>query len=433
MTLSALALVTAGCGSTAPAGPGPTSSSASPGQASPVATNPATASGSPVRVARPPAVRTVATIAGGLEVPWGLAFLPDGSALVAQRRSGEVVQVRPDGSTRSVGRVPGVADRGEGGLLGLAIEPDDPSRVMAYLTTDDDNRVVSMPFDGERLGDPKVLLDGIPAGSIHNGGRLAIGPDGYLYIGTGDAGERNRAQSSSDLGGKILRIATDGSIPADNPDPATPVWSRGHRNVQGLAFDSAGRLWATEFGQNRLDELNRIVRGGNYGWPLVEGRGGGDRFVDPQAVWPTDQASPSGLAILDDVAVLAGLRGQRLWLVPLVDGRAGEPVDALTGEYGRLRTVAAGRRRHPLGHHVEPRRSWRADGIGRPHPGGPSGLTRSDAQRESAGSRALAEVVVLVRLGDLRAQLQDGLGVHLAVRDSVTPSTWPISVRVSPS
>jgi glucose/arabinose dehydrogenase len=294
-----------------------------------------------VVVARPPAVADAEVVARGLEVPWGLALLPDGSALVAQRRTGEVVRISPDGSTRSAGRVPGVADRGEGGLLGLAVAPGDPGTVLAYLTTDDDNRVVSLPYDGRRLGDPTVILDGIPAGSIHNGGRLAVGPDGFLYVGTGDAGERSASQSRSSLGGKILRIALDGSVPADNPDPGSPVWSRGHRNVQGLAFDSAGRLWATEFGQNRFDELNLVVRGGNYGWPVVEGRGGGDRFRDPAATWPTDQASPSGLAIVDDVAVLAGLRGQRLWLVPLDGTRAAEPVDALAGRYGRLRTVAA--------------------------------------------------------------------------------------------
>jgi glucose/arabinose dehydrogenase len=286
-------------------------------------------------------VADVAVLARELEVPWGIALRPDGSALVGQRRTGEVLLVGRDGSTRSVGRVPGVADRGEGGLLGLAIAPDAPDILLAYLTTDDDNRVVALPVDGERLGEPRVLLDGIPAGSIHNGGRIAVGPDGALYIGTGDAGERNRSQSPDDLGGKILRIATDGSIPADNPEPGSPVWSRGHRNVQGLAFDSAGRLWATEFGQNRLDELNLIEPGRNYGWPVVEGRGGGDRFVDPQAQWPTDQASPSGLAIVEDVAVLAGLRGERLWLVPLTGDRAGEPVDALRGEYGRLRSVQA--------------------------------------------------------------------------------------------
>ena len=338
------AALLAGCASTsAPTASAPATTTPSPpttaSSATPVAPSPS--SSRPVEVARPPAVAGVRVLVGDLEVPWGVAMLPDGSALVGQRRTGEVVLVAPDGTSRSVGRVPGVADRGEGGLLGLAVAPDAPGTLLAYLTTDDDNRVVALPVDGGRLGEPRVLLDGIPAGSIHNGGRLAIGPDGHLYIGTGDAGERSRSQSSADLGGKILRIATDGSIPADNPEPGSPVWSRGHRNVQGLAFDSAGRLWATEFGQNRLDELNLITRGGNYGWPLVEGRGGGDRFIDPQVQWPTDQASPSGLAIVDDVAVLAGLRGERLWLVPLDGGRAGEPVAALTGDYGRLRTVAA--------------------------------------------------------------------------------------------
>lgn len=336
------ATLLAGCASTptatptASATPSPTAATATAGTAPPSPTPSRS-----VEVARPPSVAGVRVLTGDLEVPWGLALLPDGSALVGQRRTGEVVLVSADGAARSVGRVPGVADRGEGGLLGLAVAPDAPGTLFAYLTNDDDNRVVALPFDGDRLGEPRVLLDGIPAGSIHNGGRLAIGPDGALYVGTGDAGERSRSQSSADLGGKILRIATDGSIPADNPEPGSPVWSRGHRNVQGLAFDSAGRLWATEFGQNRLDELNLITRGGNYGWPLVEGRGGGDRFIDPQAQWPTDQASPSGLAIVDDVAVLAGLRGERLWLVPLDGGRAGDPVAALTGEYGRLRTVTA--------------------------------------------------------------------------------------------
>jgi glucose/arabinose dehydrogenase len=284
-------------------------------------------------------VADVTTLARDLEVPWGIAFLPDGSALVAQRRSGQVVLVGTDGTTSRVGRVPGVADRGEGGLLGLAVAPDQPGRVLAYLTTDDDNRVVSLPFDGTRLGEPEVLLDGIPSGSIHNGGQLVVGPDGLLYVGTGDAGDGSRSQDGSSLGGKILRIGTDGSVPSDNPEPGSPVWSRGHRNVQGLAFDSAGRLWATEFGQNRQDELNLITKGANYGWPDVEGRGGGEGFVDPQAVWGTDEASPSGLAVVDDVAVLAALRGERLWMVPLTDGSAGEPVDALRGEFGRLRTV----------------------------------------------------------------------------------------------
>ncbi len=282
-----------------------------------------------------------AVLADRLEVPWGVSFLPDGSALVAERRSGAVVRVTPEGATASAGRVPGVADQGEGGLLGLAVL-DEGRTVVAYLTsTSGDNRVVSMPYRAGTLGDPTVLLDSIPSGATHNGGRVVVGPDGNLWIGTGDAGDRGRAQDTGSRGGKILRIAPDGTIPADNPFPGSPVWSYGHRNVQGLAFDSSGQLWATEFGQNSYDELNRIERGGNHGWPLVEGRGGDSRFVDPVVTWRTEDASPSGLAIIDDVAYVGALRGQRVWQVPLTGATAGDPVGALEGDFGRLRTVVA--------------------------------------------------------------------------------------------
>jgi len=279
-------------------------------------------------------------LADGLEVPWGLAFLPDGSALVAQRRSGEVVLVSPGGATRDIGRVPGVADQGEGGLLGLAVS-DDASTVLAYLTSvEGDNRVVAMPFTGTSLGRPTVVLGGIPSAGNHNGGRIVIGPDGNLWIGTGDAGNPSYAQDLGTRAGKILRIRVDGSIPDDNPFPGSPVWSYGHRNVQGLAFDSRGRLWATEFGQNTFDELNLVRKGGNFGWPVVEGRGGssGD-YVDPVVTWRTEDASPSGLAIVDDVAYVAALRGRRVWQVPLAGSGAGEPVPALDGRLGRVRTV----------------------------------------------------------------------------------------------
>jgi glucose/arabinose dehydrogenase len=292
-------------------------------------------SGALVELGRPDVLAT------GLEVPWGLAFLPDGSALVAQRRTGDVVRVAPDGGTTPVGRVPDVLDRGEGGLLGLAIAPGGGA-VLAYLTSvEDDNRLVSLPFDGTSFGRPTVLLDGVPQGSTHNGGRIVVGPDGNVWIGTGDAGDPDRAQDVGDLGGKILRVAPDGGVPSENPFPGSPVWSYGHRNVQGLAFDSAGRLWATEFGQNDVDELNLVARGGNHGWPVVEGVGGDDRFVDPAVTWPTAEASPSGLAIVDDVAYLGALRGQRLWQVPLRGDGAGQPADALRDALGRIRTVEA--------------------------------------------------------------------------------------------
>jgi glucose/arabinose dehydrogenase len=196
-----------------------------------------------------------------------------------------------------------------------------------------------MPYENGRLGRATTVLTGIPNAGNHNGGRMIFGPDGKLWIGTGEAGDKPLSQDLRSLGGKILRLNPDGSVPADNPFRGSPVWSLGHRNVQGLAFDSQGRLWATEFGQNDWDELNRIERGKNYGWPAVEGKGtGGGRYVEPFVVWTTDEASPSGLAIVDDVAYVAGLRGERLWQVPL-NGDGENDVARFEGEYGRLRTV----------------------------------------------------------------------------------------------
>ena len=275
----------------------------------------------------------------GLDVPWGLAFLPDGSALVSERDSALVRQVTASGQVTEAGTVPDVDADNEGGLLGLAVPPGQ-STVYAYLTAADDNRVVRMSFDGGALGAPEVVIDGIPKAGNHNGGRLAFGPDGMLYVSTGDAGQPDRAQDLESLGGKILRLSPDGTVPADNPFAGSPVFSYGHRNVQGLAFDQDGRLWASEFGQNTWDELNLIEAGGNYGWPVVEGVGNDDRFIEPVAQWSTDEASPSGIAYVRDTVFLASLRGQRLWQVPVPDGVAGTPTDFVAGEFGRLRAAA---------------------------------------------------------------------------------------------
>jgi glucose/arabinose dehydrogenase len=279
-------------------------------------------------------------VASGLEAPWGLAFLPDGNALVSERDSGRILQVGPGAQAREVATVPGVAAGGEGGLLGLAVSPEfERDRlVYAYLSAQEDNRIVRFRLGG---GPVEVLLEGIPRAGIHNGGRIAFGPDGMLYAGTGDAAERGNAQDTGSLGGKILRLRPDGGVPADNPDPGSPVWSLGHRNVQGLAWDAQGRLFATEFGQNRVDEINRIEPGGNYGWPEVEGTGGGERYRDPLVTWPTSQASPSGAAIAGDTLYVAALRGERLWSVPLDGaGGTGRPTAVLAGSYGRLRHAA---------------------------------------------------------------------------------------------
>jgi len=276
----------------------------------------------------------VETVATNLEIPWGVAFLPDGSALVTERRSGRILQVTGVGEVTEVARIADVRPAGEGGLLGIAVSPDyaDDGWVYVYFTGETDNRVVRLRLGGT----PQPVLTGIPKAGNHNGGRIAFGPDGLLYVGTGDATERGDAQDPASLAGKILRITPDGDPAADNPFGDTPVWSLGHRNVQGLAWDASGQLYATEFGQNRYDELNRIEPGRNYGWPEVEGFGGGSTYVDPIATWSTSDASPSGLAILDGRAYVACLRGTKLYRIGL-DG--GNPQQLLSGRYGRIRSA----------------------------------------------------------------------------------------------
>lgn len=296
-------------------------------------TTPATPSAQP---------RVVATIARNLEVPWGIAFLPDGSALVTERDSGRVLRITGQGgSPTEVGQVDQARSSSESGLLGIAVSPSYATdrQVFLYATTDTDNRVLRTTFDGDSLGTLTPVLTGIPKGNIHDGGRLTFGPDGYLYVSTGDAGESDHAQQRDSLGGKILRITTDGDPAPGNPYPDSPVWSMGHRNVQGLAFADDGRLWASEFGQDTWDELNLIRAAGNYGWPLVEGKGDLPEYRDPRIVWRTSEASPSGLAYADGRLWMASLRGERLWRIDVNGSLVSKPRDFFVGKYGRMRTV----------------------------------------------------------------------------------------------
>jgi glucose/arabinose dehydrogenase len=257
-----------------------------------------------------------------------------------------VRELTADGGLREAGMVPGVVSGGESGLHGLALlEANGKTWLYAYHGAETENRVVRMPLEGEpgalRLGAAEVVFDGIERARNHDGGRIAFGPDGLLYVATGDAGVPERSQDEGSPNGKILRLTPEGHPAPGNPS-GTAVYTLGHRNVQGLAWTTDGAMWASEFGQNTWDELNRIEPGANYGWPLHEGTGGGDGYVDPVAIWRTDEASPSGIAAVGGTVFVAGLRGERLWMVDTDDGEVrGEPVAAFTGEQGRLRDVVA--------------------------------------------------------------------------------------------
>ncbi|MFF4018478.1 PQQ-dependent sugar dehydrogenase [Streptomyces sp. NPDC001843] len=344
---AATLLLAVGCssgGGSAPDGGGSTTAVGTPSGASP---------STPADGRTPPAKGTVEvlrTVTEGLKSPWGLAPLPDGGLLVSSRDDGTISRV--DGKTgrkTELGKVSGVSPAGEGGLLGIALSPGYASdhMIYAYFTSASDNRIVRVLYDGhkpagEQLGAPDTIFKGIPKGYIHNGGRIAFGPDGMLYAGTGESGRRGLAQDRKSLGGKILRLTPEGEPAPGNPFPDSPVYSYGHRNVQGLAWDDKQRLFASEFGQDTWDELNAISPGGNYGWPDAEGRSDDSRFRDPIAQWHTDDASPSGIAYVDGVIWMAGLKGQRLWRIPLNGTKASaDPQAFLTGKYGRLRTVVA--------------------------------------------------------------------------------------------
>lgn len=310
------------------------------------------------------APRVIGTVATGLKAPWGIAFLPDGTALVGERDTTRIVSIK-DGAVRTVGRVTPAVPQGEAGLLGLATSPSYSSDhlIYAYVSTAHDNRVVRMTYDGHGLGPLHPVLTGIPNGFVHDGGRLLFGPSGDLYVSTGETGVGSLAQNTHSLGGKILRITPDGKPAPGNPVPGSPVWTMGHRNVEGLAFDDQQRLWATEFGQDTWDELNLIQKGRNYGWPLFEGRGDNPKYRNPYVQWHTTEASPSGLAYLDGALWAGSLAGQRLWRIPVTKNGVGRPHNYFVGRYGRLRTVVVA----PDGN------LWvstsNRDGRGAPHPG----------------------------------------------------------------
>jgi glucose/arabinose dehydrogenase len=286
-------------------------------------------------------------IADHLEIPWALDFLPDGS-IVFTERPGRVrlIDVKEDLLSAPLIEIEGVASQGEGGLLGIVVHPDfeENNFIYVYYTYVEEentrNAVVRYEKRGLEMLEPSVIIDGIPGSSIHNGGRIKFGPDGLLYITTGDASEVDLAQDINSLAGKILRLKDDGSIPADNPFEGSPVYSYGHRNPQGLAWDEDGQLWATEHGSSAHDEINRIVPGANYGWPVIQGDESADNMQSPVVNSGDITWAPSGAAVLDGSLFFAGLRSQSLWRFDLDSG--GNPDRYLERRFGRLRAVSVG-------------------------------------------------------------------------------------------
>ncbi|MFF7250985.1 PQQ-dependent sugar dehydrogenase [Embleya sp. NPDC008237] len=286
---------------------------------------------------------TVKTLATGVDVAWGVAFLPDGSGIYTERNTFDVYRLTKSGQKTRLGKVPNSQTTGgEGGLMGVEVSPNFATDHYVYFlhTSSDGNRIARMKLENNALSGYKVLLAGMAKSRYHNGGRLRFGPDGKLYAGMGDAQNDSRAQDKNSLNGKILRINPDGTIPSDNPF-GNAVWSIGHRNPQGLDFDSKGRLWQAEFGDNIMDEVNLIQKGGNYGWPNCQGTEGScSGYIAPKKTWPVSSASPSGLTIINDHVFVATTRGQRVYRLRIDSGsNLVEQKSFFEGTYDRLRTV----------------------------------------------------------------------------------------------
>ncbi|MFI6318022.1 PQQ-dependent sugar dehydrogenase [Nonomuraea sp. NPDC050556] len=284
------------------------------------------------------------TIAGGWDVPWDISWAPDGTyALVTERDTFKVFKVTPSGTKTQVGTVPNVQTTdGEGGLMGLDFSPTwngtTDQEVFFMHTASEGNRVAKMNFNGTALSGYASILQGINKNRYHNGGRIRFGPDGYLYVTTGDAQQSSNAPNLNSLNGKILRITKTGAAAPGNPF-GTRVYSYGHRNPQGIAWDSAGRLWESELGNSSRDELNLIQPGKNYGWPTCEGTCSVSGMTNPKYTWSVSEASPSGIAIVNNTIFMAALRGQRLWRIVLNGENVSTVNSYFNSTYGRLRAV----------------------------------------------------------------------------------------------
>ncbi len=286
----------------------------------------------------------VEIFADNLNIPWEIVFLPDDSLLVTQR-PGQLLRIDADSQEQI--EIEGVEHVGEGGLLGLALHPEFEQNgwLYLYLTTRTEDGLINRveryvyDMDNNQLSDKQEIISNIPGAQNHDGGRMAFGPDGLLYITTGDASQAGLAQDLDSLAGKILRLNTDGTVPAENPYNS-PVYSYGHRNPQGLTWDADGRLWASEHGPSGRDEINLIEPGNNYGWPEITGDETQQEMISPVIHSGTDDTwAPSGIEIINNTLLFAGLRGSALYSAQI----SGEDLLNLErnfpDEYGRMRAV----------------------------------------------------------------------------------------------
>lgn len=260
---------------------------------------------------------TSTLVAEGLDYPWDL--VRDGERLIVTEKAGAVVVI-VDGELVRFPFETSAPLRTDGGagLLGIALAPDFASSGTAFLYYSYEaaggpaNRVVSALFDGSKWRETGILIDAIPGHRLYNGGRIAIGPDGYLYVTTGWNENYDLPQNPDSLAGKVLRVALDGTVPADNPFPGSPVYSLGHRNPQGLAWDAAGRLFVAEHGQAARDEINLLRAGGNYGWPVVSGAEARDGMEAPFVQSGSTTWAPSGIAFAGSELLVTGLQARGL-------------------------------------------------------------------------------------------------------------------------
>ena len=292
--------------------------------------------------------QTPSVISSNWDVPWDICWNPQGTyALVTERDTFQVFKLMPNGTKTQVGTVPNtVTTDGEGGLMGCASSPtwngtSDTDWFFMHTSNDGgttQNRVIKMTFNGTTLSNRVVVLGGIRSSRFHNGGRIKFGPDGFLYVATGDSQQSNLAQDVNSLNGKILRITKTGAAAPGNPF-GTRIYSYGHRNVQGLAWDSAGNLWESEFGDATADEVNLIQPGKNYGWPTCEGTCSVSGMTNPKWTNTPANCSCSGIAIVNDTIYMGALRGTRLWRLEITGTNITNSQAFFVGTFGRIRAV----------------------------------------------------------------------------------------------